>query len=104
MKLSFSVALAAAVLDERVRRDACVRPDGDHRQSRRKVADQQGGVLPGATVNAVHTPTGTTYQAVTDVDGRYVILNVRVGSPYKITVTMSGFTEEILENRWRHAG
>ena len=63
-----------------------------------KVADQQGGVLPGATVVAVHTPTGTTYQAVTDVDGRYTILNVRVGSPYKITVTMSGFMEESLND------
>jgi Carboxypeptidase regulatory-like domain/TonB dependent receptor-like, beta-barrel len=55
------------------------------------VVDQQGGVLPGATVVAVHTPTGTTYKAVTQGDGRYAILNVGVGGPYTVTATMTGF-------------
>ncbi len=53
--------------------------------------DAQGGVLPGATVTAVHVPTGTTYEAVTEADGRYQILNVRVGGPYTITASLSGF-------------
>ncbi len=44
------------------------------------VVDGQGGVLPGATVTATHTDTGTSYEAVTGVDGRYNILNVRVGT------------------------
>jgi hypothetical protein len=57
------------------------------------VTDLQGGVLPGATVTAVHTPTGTSYEAVTDAEGRYNIVNVRVG-PYDITVNMSGFRSE----------
>ena len=55
------------------------------------VRDAQGGVLPGAVVSAVHVPTGTTYEAVSQTDGRFSILNVRVGSPYKVTITMSGF-------------
>ena len=62
------------------------------------VTDQQGGLLPGVTVVAVHVPTGTTYQAVTQVNGRYSILNARVGGPYKVTVTLSGFKTETLEN------
>ena len=45
------------------------------------VTDAQGGVLPGATVTAMHTDTGTSYEAVTGADGRFNILNVRVG-PY----------------------
>jgi Carboxypeptidase regulatory-like domain len=55
------------------------------------VEDQQGGRLPGATVEAVHVATGTTYNTVTSApDGRYSILNVRVGT-YNIKVTLSGF-------------
>lgn len=61
------------------------------------VTDAQGGVLPGATVSAVHTPTGTTYEAVTGPDGHYTILNVRVG-PYTITANMTGFKQEQQEN------
>src|SRR5688572_17360326 len=61
------------------------------------VTDAQGGVLPGATVTAVHTPTGTSYEAVTDADGRYNILNVRVG-PYTVTAVMSGFKKEETPN------
>ena len=91
MKLSFRLALAAAMLMGAFGATPASAQTVTTGNISGKVADQQGGVLPGATVLAVHTPTGTTYQAVTDVDGRYVILNVRVGSPYKITVTMSGF-------------
>ena len=58
------------------------------------VVDPQGGVLPGATVVAVHTPTGTTYEGVTQADGRFTLLNVRAGGPYTVTVTMSGFRKE----------
>jgi outer membrane receptor protein involved in Fe transport len=61
------------------------------------VTDAQGGVLPGATVTAVHTPTGTTYESVTGVDGRFSILNVRVG-PYTVSVNMNGFKDQKQEN------
>ena len=61
------------------------------------VVDAQGGVLPGATVQAVHTPTGTKYEGVTDEQGRYNILNVRVG-PYDVMVSMAGFRQETQQN------
>jgi hypothetical protein len=61
------------------------------------VVDQQGGALPGATIVALHTPTGTSYQAVTQADGRFSILNVRVG-PYSIKVTMPGFKDQELQD------
>jgi len=60
------------------------------------VTDSQGGVLPGATVTAVHTPTGTSYEAVSDAEGRFVILNTRVG-PFDVTANMSGFRPEKLQ-------
>ncbi|MCA1563380.1 MAG: carboxypeptidase regulatory-like domain-containing protein [Acidobacteria bacterium] len=53
--------------------------------------------LPGASVTAVHTPTGTSYDSITDGQGRYNILNVRVG-PYTVTTTMAGFRQEVMEN------
>src|SRR5688500_11701652 len=61
------------------------------------ITDAQGGVLPGATVLATHTPTGTTYDSMTDGTGRYSLLNVRVG-PYTVAVSMGGFKPETVEN------
>ncbi|MBE3071985.1 MAG: carboxypeptidase regulatory-like domain-containing protein, partial [Acidobacteria bacterium] len=58
------------------------------------VMDQQKAVLPGATVTAVHVPTGTTYETVTQADGRFTVLSVRVGGPYTVTAAMSGFKTE----------
>jgi hypothetical protein len=55
------------------------------------VQDAQGGVLPGVTVTALHTPTGTSYEGVTQGDGRFSLLNVRVGGPYQLTATLAGF-------------
>lgn len=55
------------------------------------VADPQGGVLPGATIVAVHVPTGRAYEAVAMADGRFIVQNVQVGGPYTVTVAMSGF-------------
>lgn len=47
--------------------------------------------LPGVAVDAVHVPTGTRYTAVTAANGRFSILNVRVGGPYTVTANISGF-------------
>jgi hypothetical protein len=58
------------------------------------VSDESGGVLPGATVEAVHEPTGTRYSAVSGTDGRFSILNVRAGGPYSIVVKLSGFKDQ----------
>jgi outer membrane receptor protein involved in Fe transport len=62
------------------------------------VMDAQKGVLPGATVTAVHMPTGTTYEAVTQADGHFTMQAVRVGGPYTIKVTMSGFKDAVQQD------
>jgi carboxypeptidase family protein len=54
-----------------------------------KAAD--GSALPGVTIEAVHTPTGTRYSDVTAGDGRYTIPNVRVGGPYTVSGALEGF-------------
>jgi len=55
------------------------------------VSDKNGDALPGAVINAVHEPTGTQYSTVTRANGTFKILNVRVGGPYEVTATMTGF-------------
>ena len=55
------------------------------------VKDAQGGVLPGVTVTALHTPTGTSYEGVTEGDGSFSLLNVRVGGPYEVTAALPSF-------------
>ncbi len=57
------------------------------------VVDESSAVLPGASVTAVHEPTGTRYTVVTGPDGRFSILNVRVGGPYQVTVSLDGFQD-----------
>lgn len=53
--------------------------------------------LPGATVIAVHTPSGTQYASITNEVGRYFIQGMRPGGPYKVTIQfvgMSPYTQE----------
>jgi hypothetical protein len=62
------------------------------------VKDAQGGVIPGATVLAVHQPSGSTYEGVTQADGRFFIPGMRVGGPYKVTASLTGFTSDAKDN------
>ena len=62
-----------------------------------KVTDERKGVLPGATVVATHTPSGSQYYAVADQHGLYRLLNVRPGGPYKVEVRMVGFQTNVHE-------
>jgi hypothetical protein len=59
-----------------------------------KIVDQKGIVLPGVTVSAVNTSTGTRYGAQTNADGRYSIQNVSPGGPYTITATFIGYKKD----------
>jgi len=62
-----------------------------------KVTDNIGGELIGATVLAVHTPTGTRYGTLSNESGIYNIQGMRVGGPYEITFTYLGF-KDFIEN------
>lgn len=58
------------------------------------ISDETNAGLPGANVIAVHTPTGTTYGAATNIDGRFNLVNLRVGGPYTITVSYVGYKDQ----------
>lgn len=59
------------------------------------VLDEKGEGLPGATVIAIHEPTGSRYGASTRADGRFNIVNMRVGGPYKVSVTFVGYKDAV---------
>ena len=61
------------------------------------VGDATGEEVIGATVQAVHEPSGTRYTAVTNVDGRFSIQGMRTGGPYAVTVSYIGFQPKTLK-------
>src|SRR5688572_26568269 len=62
------------------------------------VTDVNGDPLIGANVVAVHLPSGTTFGTATGLDGNYQLPGMRVGGPYTVTATYTGFSPITLEN------
>jgi len=60
----------------------------------------KGGNEPliGATIVAVHIPSGTSYGTVTNMDGRFILQGMRTGGPYKIDVSYIGFKTSVYED------
>ena len=56
-----------------------------------KVVDASGEAIPGATVVAVHTPSGSQYYGLTNGEGRYNISGMRSGGPYTVEVSCLGY-------------
>ena len=59
-----------------------------------KITDSKGEPLPGASVVAVHTPSGTQYATIADNSGNYRIQNMRVGGPYTVNVSFIGYSTQ----------
>ncbi len=55
-----------------------------------RVTDAEGAVI-GATVVATHTPSGTVFGTVTNMEGRFNLNGMRVGGPYSVEVTYIGY-------------
>ena len=63
------------------------------------VTNAAASPLVGASVTAVHVPSGTTYRTVTRAGGVFTIGGMRVGGPYTVTISLLGHqpgtTEEL---------
>ncbi len=68
------------------------------------ITDNTGENLIGANILAVHTPSGTVYGTSTDLEGNYRLPNMRVGGPYKVTVSYTGYGELTAEGVFLRLG
>ncbi|MBC7890030.1 MAG: TonB-dependent receptor [Ferruginibacter sp.] len=62
------------------------------------ITDNGQSPLMGATIVAVHLPTGTKYGTTSRKNGQFNLSNIRVGGPYLVTTTFVGFREEKQED------
>src|SRR5882724_147645 len=56
-----------------------------------RVTDPAGKPVTGAVVEIVHVPSNTVRTDTTNAEGHYSAQGLRVGGPFKITVSKSGF-------------
>ena len=59
--------------------------------------DVKGEEVIGATIVAVHEPSGSRYTAVTNVSGLFTINGMRTGGPYEVTVSYIGYQPKTIK-------
>jgi hypothetical protein len=91
LNLSISILLAVAIVSNA---SGQVTTSGLKGQ----VVDEKNEALPGASIIAIHLPSGTQYGVLANVDGRFSIGNMRVGGPYQVTVSFVGYKQQVLND------
>lgn len=68
------------------------------------VVSDKGKPLSGATVQVAFTDAGINKLLVTKSDGSFVLPNLRVGGPYTVTVSFTGYTPSVDSNIYLNLG
>jgi hypothetical protein len=68
------------------------------------VKDPKGQPLSAATVTVEYANAGIKQGQLTKGDGRFTVPNLRVGGPYKVTVSFVGFQENVTDNIFLELG
>jgi hypothetical protein len=58
------------------------------------ISGQDGERLPGATVVAVHEPSGTQYFTTTNSEGQFNLQGMRPGGPYRLEISFVGYAKK----------
>jgi len=61
------------------------------------ISDDKGEPLVGASITAVHQPSGTEYITISKTGGGFNLPGLRPGGPYKVTVDFVGFRKYVEE-------
>ena len=62
-----------------------------------RITDRSGEPLIGANVLAVHEPSGSSYGNSTNLEGFVRLPNMRVGGPYTVTISYTGYETRTIE-------
>ena len=62
-----------------------------------RIVDASGAPVANATVEIIHTPSGSRKTVITDASGRYAAAGLRVGGPYTVTATKNDLTDTELD-------
>jgi len=57
-----------------------------------KVVGKDNLTLPGATVTAIHVPTGTKYVTVSNTNGQFSMQGMKSGGPYTVNISFVGYS------------
>ena len=68
------------------------------------VVDEKNEALTGATVVAIHTPSGSQYGVLSNSDGRFSLTNMRVGGPYQVTISFVGYKPQVYNDVYLSLG
>lgn len=69
-----------------------------------KVTGANNESLPGVTIIATHTPSGTTAGVVTNAEGRYTLQGLRTGGPYRMEMSYIGFQKAVYNDVYLKLG
>ena len=69
-----------------------------------EVKTKSGAQLIGAAIVAVHTPSGTKYGTIAREDGHFDLSGLRIGGPYTITVSYSGYASDKVSDVYLQLG
>jgi hypothetical protein len=62
------------------------------------VKDVKGTELTGATIEVLHVPSGSVYRATSGKNGFFNVPSLRVGGPYRVTISFVGHKQEVIDD------